>query len=133
MSGPDGTSADGVRVLVVDDNADPAASLAMLVEALGSEVTMAHDGHAALARLAQCRPHVVLLDIGLPGLDGYETCRRMRDEPAGRDAIIVAITGRGQAHDKQRAAEAGFDIHLTKPADPAVLGRLLVEARQPLA
>ncbi|HEX7798184.1 MAG TPA: GAF domain-containing protein [Vicinamibacterales bacterium] len=113
------------RVLIVDDNEDAAESLAMLIEVLGGQARIALNGHAGLQAVTEFRPDLVLLDIGMPGIDGYETCRRIRLEPFGRDVLIVALTGWGQEQDKRRAIDAGFDAHLTKPADPAVLERIL--------
>jgi signal transduction histidine kinase/CheY-like chemotaxis protein len=113
------------RVLIVDDNEDAAESLAMLIEVLGGQSRIALNGQAGLQAVSEFRPDLVLLDIGMPGIDGYETCRRIRLEPFGRDVLIVALTGWGQEQDKRRALDAGFDAHLTKPADPAVLERIL--------
>jgi PAS domain S-box-containing protein len=117
------------RVLVIDDNEDAAGSMALWLEALGSQVRIAHDGESAVRAIAEFRPDVVLLDIGMPGMDGYETCRRIRFEPFGSDVFIVALTGWGQEQDKVLATKAGFDAHLTKPADPAVLERILSATR----
>ena len=116
------------RVLVVDDNADAADTLAALVHALGLESRTAADGPGAIQCAIDFSPEVILLDIGMPGMDGYETCRRIREHGFGNRAFIIAITGWGQDADKLRATDAGFDAHLTKPADPAVLERLLAEA-----
>jgi PAS domain S-box-containing protein len=113
------------RVVIVDDNQDAAETLALLVEALGGETRVAHDGDGGLQAVVEFSPDVVLLDLGLPGMDGYETCRRIRTLPAGSAIHIVAVTGWGQERDKRRAREAGFDAHLTKPADPSVLERIL--------
>jgi CheY-like chemotaxis protein/nitrogen-specific signal transduction histidine kinase len=113
------------RVLIVDDNEDAAESLAMLIEMLGGQARIALNGEAGLQAVTEFHPDLVLLDIGMPGIDGYETCRRIRLEPAGRDVLVVALTGWGQEQDKRRAIDAGFDAHLTKPADPAVLERIL--------
>jgi CheY-like chemotaxis protein len=115
------------RVVIIDDNADAAAMLAMLIGDLGGEVHVAHDGAAGAELVQRIRPDVVLLDIGMPAMDGYETCRRIRSESSVRDLFIVALTGWGQEQDKQRAHDAGFDAHLTKPADPASLARLLAD------
>jgi CheY-like chemotaxis protein len=120
-------AAVGRRVLVVEDNEDSATMLAMLVQALGGEARTAGDGESAVRAVADFRPEVVLLDIGLPGIDGYETCRQIRQQ-LGTAVKIVAITGWGQEQDKQRAREAGFDTHLTKPADPSALEAILVDA-----
>ncbi|MRG94074.1 PAS domain-containing hybrid sensor histidine kinase/response regulator [Polyangium spumosum] len=103
------------RVLVVDDNVDAAETMAALLETLGHQVAVAHDGEAALEAVSSGSPEVVLLDIGLPRMDGYEVCRRLRDGRAARP-FIVAITGYGQAEDRDRALRAGFDAHLVKPA-----------------
>lgn len=119
---------DGRRVLVVDDNADVAESTATMLELFGHQVTMAADGQQALQAVESFRPDVVLLDIGLPGLDGYEVARRLRQRPAGRAALLVALTGYGQAADRQRGREAGFDEHLLKPVDPAQLAELVAQA-----
>lgn len=123
------TSPDKRRVLVVDDNRDAAESLAMLLEISGYEVRVAYDGMQALEELERFHPDVVLLDIGMPGLDGYEVARRMRASPRGKAVRLVALTGWGQGQDKCRAAEAGFDEHLTKPVDPALIETLLTVDR----
>jgi PAS domain S-box-containing protein len=112
------------RVVVIDDHADAANATAMLIAALGGEAHVACDGERGLAEVLAVRPDLVLLDIGMPGLDGYETCRRIR-RTLGSSVVIVALTGWGQEQDKQAAVLAGFDAHLTKPADPAALARLL--------
>lgn len=117
------------RVLVVDDNRDAADSLAMLLQLDGSSVQVAVTGAEALAVFEQMRPEAVLLDIGLPDIDGYEVARRMRAASGGKDAMLIALTGWGQEEDKRRAAEAGFDEHLTKPVDPDVL-RILLSAER---
>jgi signal transduction histidine kinase/CheY-like chemotaxis protein len=119
------------RVLVIDDNRDAATVVAMLVRELGGECRTAFDGESALTELLTYRPDVVLLDIGLPAMDGYDTCRRIR-ERFGDEIVIVALTGFGQAQDKARAAAAGFSSHLTKPADPAALTSLLARCRPAL-
>lgn len=113
------------RTLVVDDNRDGADLLASLLEALGNVVRVAYDGETAVTASAEYRPHVVLLDLGLPKLNGYEACRRIRAQPGGEQRMIIAQTGWGQAEDHERTREAGFDHHLVKPIDPDVLGRLL--------
>jgi CheY-like chemotaxis protein len=107
-------------VVVIDDNADAADTLGMLVEALGGKAHVAHDGGTGIQCLRDVEADVVLLDIGMPGMDGYETCRRIRAEFVG-PFFIIALTGWGQEQDKQRALDAGFDAHLTKPADPGAL------------
>ena len=108
------------RVLVIDDNSDAASTVAMLIEQLGGECMTAHDGESGLRGILEYRPEVVLLDIGMPGMDGYETCRRIRQD-FGEELVVVALTGFGQEQDKDAAVTAGFDAHLTKPADPAAL------------
>jgi len=113
------------RVLVVDDNRDAAESLASMVALLGGEVRTAHDGPGGVEAAASFRPDVILLDIGLPGLDGYEACRRIRATPWGKEICLVALTGWGNDRDKERAADAGFNLHLRKPADPIALKRFL--------
>jgi CheY-like chemotaxis protein len=119
------------RVLVVDDNIDAAESLSLLLQADGHHTELAHDGLTAVAATKRFAPHIVLLDIGLPGLNGYEAAMRMRlHNPEGSSRpTLVALTGWGQQQDRERAAEAGFDLHMTKPVDPAVIMAL---ARDPL-
>ena len=113
--------ASRMRMLVVDDNGDSADSLALLLSLAGHETHVARDGREALLRAATLRPDAVLLDLGLPGLSGYEVCRRLRVEPWAREIPIIAITGWGQDDDRRRSKEAGFDAHLVKPV---VLGEL---------
>ena len=105
------------RVLIVDDNRDSADSLAMLLEITNNETYMAHDGVSALEAIEQHRPEVVLLDIGLPKLDGHEVCRRVREQPWGKSIVIIALTGWGQEDDRRKSHEAGFNGHLVKPVD----------------
>jgi CheY-like chemotaxis protein/two-component sensor histidine kinase len=116
------------RVLIVDDNRDSADSLSMLLELTGNRTYVAHDGLEAIEAAERYRPEVMLLDIGLPKLDGHEVCRRIREQPWGKDVIMIALTGWGQEDDRRRTREAGFDHHLVKPADmvalQAVLGTL---------
>lgn len=116
--------APGVRVLVADDNRDAAEMLSTLLSFLGCEVREVHDGQAAVDEAARFGPDVAILDIGMPHLDGYAACRRIRAE-RGDAMTLVALTGWGQEHDRQRGAQAGFDHHLVKPVDIAVLTRLL--------
>ncbi|MEP6790736.1 MAG: ATP-binding protein [Ramlibacter sp.] len=113
------------RVLVVDDNRDAAESLAMVLEMLGADVRVAHDGMAAIEAFGAYRPSVVLLDIGMPGMNGYEVARALRLRGAEIPATLVALTGWGQDADRQRAKEAGFDHHLVKPAEIDALQQLL--------
>ncbi|HEX3999988.1 MAG TPA: CHASE3 domain-containing protein [Pirellulales bacterium] len=113
------------RVLVVDDNDDSLASLAMLVRMMGNDVRTAVDGPTALEAAREFRPEVVLLDVGLPGMNGHEVGRRMREMPEAKGAILVAQTGWGQTEDRRKSAAAGFDAHLVKPVDPAALQKIL--------
>jgi len=106
------------RVLLVEDNADAAEAMLLLLREYGHEALVVHDGFEALDAAHAFDPDVVLLDIGLPGLDGYEIARRMRAMPRLADALIVAVSGYGQEKDRQRSAAAGFDAHLVKPIDP---------------
>jgi PAS domain S-box-containing protein len=114
-----------LRILVVDDNPDAADSLGMVLRMMGHEVHTAHDGLEAVGAATAFQPEVVLLDIGLPKLNGYEVARRIRDQPAGTEVLLVALSGWGQEEDRQRAREAGFDGHMTKPVDVRALQRLL--------
>ena len=118
-----------VRVLLVDDNVDAAESLAMLLRLWGHEVAVAHDGPAALRAAEAQRPEVALLDIGLPGMDGYELARRLRSQPGLGRAVLVALTGWGQEEDRRRSQEAGFDHHLTKPVELSALQELLAQTQ----
>ena len=113
------------RILIVDDNLDSAKSLAMLLDLSGQETHMAHDGTRGLAEAERLRPDLVLLDIGLPGLNGYEVCRRIRETPWGKDLAVVALTGWGQEEDRARSKDAGFSAHLVKPVDFVALMRTL--------
>ncbi|HEX7283901.1 MAG TPA: response regulator, partial [Vicinamibacterales bacterium] len=113
------------RILIVDDSRDGGESLAMLLRVLGAEVALAHSGRQALERVASFNPDVVLLDIGMPGMDGYEVARRIRANPAHRNMQLIALTGWGQDEDRQRSAAAGFNHHLVKPADVDKLRQLL--------
>jgi PAS domain S-box-containing protein len=116
---------EGLTVLVIDDNTDAADSVGMLLGAMGCSVRVAYDGPSALTALTDFNAKVVLLDIGMPGMDGYETCRRIREKWGGA-VTVVAITGWGQQSDKRSALQSGFDAHITKPADPAKLEQILV-------
>ncbi|HEU4619724.1 MAG TPA: PAS domain S-box protein [Gammaproteobacteria bacterium] len=118
-------SGDRGRVLIVDDNVDAAAILAKLLELKGHAVRAVNDGPAALHVMDSFAPRIVLLDIGLPEMDGYEVARRIRARPEGREILLIAVTGWGQHEDKQRAACAGFDHHVTKPVDLRSLERLM--------
>lgn len=113
------------RILVVDDNVDGATSLALLLELGGHEVSVAFNGTDALERIPVLKPHVLLLDIGLPGLSGFDICRQVRAMPEGAGMVIVALTGWGQEQDRARSREAGFDAHLVKPVGHEDLLRTL--------
>jgi CheY-like chemotaxis protein len=115
------------RVLLVEDNADAAFSLRLLLELAGHEVTVAHDGRTGLETALRLRPDVVLCDLGLPELDGFEVARALRGDPDTAGTYLVAVSGYGQDDDRRRSREAGFDTHLTKPVDPCHLQRLLDE------
>jgi PAS domain S-box-containing protein len=116
-------------VLIVDDNRDAAHSLGLLLRMLGHDVQTANDGPSALQVLASYRPAVILLDLGMPGMDGYEVVRRARELPQCKDSIFVALTGWGQEEDRQRTRDAGFDHHLLKPVNLGALKVLLTEAQ----
>jgi CheY-like chemotaxis protein len=116
------------RVVVIDDNVDAANAMKRLVTVLGGECRAAYNGEAGLAEVLAFRPDIVFLDIGMPGIDGYEVCRRIRRQ-IGSDLVVVALTGWGQERNKQEAARAGFDLHLTKPADPLALETILETGR----
>lgn len=117
------------RVLIVDDNQAAASLLSSVVKMLGNEVRTAGDGEEAIAMADDFRPDVILMDLGMPKLNGYDAARHIRQQPWGRKMLLVALTGWGQDGDKQRTKEAGFDHHLVKPADPAELQNLLAEPK----
>jgi len=123
------TTTTGYRILVVDDNRDSATSLATLLNLTGNKTHTAYDGLEAVEAAATFRPDVILLDIGLPKLNGYEACRKIREQPWSKDIVIVALTGWGQDEDRRKSQEVGFNGHLVKPADHAVLMKLLAELR----
>jgi len=116
-------------ILVVDDNVDAASSIAMFLRMLGHDVDIENDGPSALDRIAAAPPEIVFLDIGLPGLDGYEVARRVRERPEGQGIRLYAMTGYGQESDKKRALASGFDAHLVKPVPPAELLQLIEAER----
>ena len=122
-------SATRQRVVVADDNIDAANTLAMVLEHDGYVVHVAHDGASAYELATRVRPAAAFLDIGMPGLDGYALARKLRDESWGRDILLVATTGWGQAEDRRRALDSGFDEHLTKPVDPREPLRMLARRR----
>jgi CheY-like chemotaxis protein len=120
------------RILVVDDNVDAAETLAALLELQGHRVAVAHDGERALELAREFVPDIALLDLGMPGMDGYELARAFRDNPSTRGVQIIAVSGYGRAEDRARTRQAGFDMHVTKPVDPEVL-RKVVEGPSPSA
>ena len=113
------------RLLVVDDNRDAAESMSMLLELWGHDVAYAYDGPSALETAEQWHPQAVFLDIGLPGMDGYEVAEKLRELPHARDAVLIAITGYGQEDDRVRSQRAGIDHHLVKPVAPDALRNLI--------
>jgi signal transduction histidine kinase/ActR/RegA family two-component response regulator len=118
------------RILVVDDNRDSADSLGMILKSQGAEVYTANDGPTALEAIHNIGPSVVLLDIGLPGMDGYEVARRLREQEEHREVTVIALTGWGQEEDRKRSKEAGIDYHLVKPVDPRTLQALLASLQK---
>ena len=115
------------RILVVDDNADAMSSMAMMLEIMGGDVRTAHDGLEAVKVAETFRPHLILMDIGMPNLNGYDACRRIRRQGWGKNAVIVALTGWGQKEDMRISEEAGFNSHLVKPVEPATLEKLVAD------
>ena len=115
------------RILVVDDNEDAVDSLGMLLRLTGNQVHVAYDGLEAVGAVVAFQPDVVLMDIGLPKLNGFEVARRIREQPGGGDIRLIALTGWGQEEDRRRTREAGFDHHLTKPFDCHTLRTILSE------
>ncbi|MBA2673734.1 response regulator [Ramlibacter sp.] len=126
----DAGSGQPLRIVVADDNVDAAETLAVLLELLGHSVWQANDGEAAVRLVAEHDPQLVLLDIGMPKLNGLGACRQIRAQPGGEQRFIVALTGWGQPHDLQQSTEAGFDRHLVKPADAPVLEQLVAQLPQ---
>ena len=114
-----------LRILVVDDNYDAAESMAVLLGLYGNEVQMRHDGVAAITAFSDFKPHVIFLDITLPGLDGYDAAKQIRLHPDGGSVTLVALTGLGRDEDIRRSTAAGFDHHLVKPVSPNTLIELL--------
>src|SRR5258706_5127563 len=115
------------RILVADDNSDAASSLGMLLEMMGHEVCIVHDGVEAVAKASTFGPDIILLDLGMPQLNGYEACSRIRAQPSNKGTLIVALTGWTQDDKKQRSQQAGFDLHLIKPVELPALEKLLRE------
>ncbi len=125
MPAAPGRAPTRLRVLVVEDNRDAADSLVMLLEVFGYDVTVAYTGPSGVEAAAAWGPDAVVCDIGLPGLDGYGVARALRRNPATAKAHLIAVTGYGGDEDRRLSREAGFDAHLTKPADPTALQELL--------
>jgi CheY-like chemotaxis protein/two-component sensor histidine kinase len=121
------TAPSAMRILIVDDNRDAADTLGRLLRIVGHDVRTAYDGEQGVQAANEFRPHAMLLDIGMPKLNGYDACRHIRQEPWGKNIVLVAVTGWGQDQDKQKAEEAGFDRHMVKPVEPKRLMRLLEE------
>jgi CheY-like chemotaxis protein len=130
---PDETTGPSLRVLLVDDWPDAAKAMAALMRLWGHDARIAHDGAAALDLAALYRPHVIFLDVGLPGIDGYQVARRLRANPSFHETFIVSVTGCADEESQRLSREAGCDGHLTKPVDLAGLERLLASRRQRLA
>ncbi len=126
QDGDKAKSISNLRILVVDDNRDAAQTLAMLIKIMGNNVHTAHDGEEAVAAAGKFRPDVVLCDIGLPKMNGYEACRRMKEQAWDKNMILIAVTGWGQDEDRRKSEEAGFDHHLVKPVDLNSLSNLLL-------
>ena len=121
------TAMDELRILVVDDNTDAAESLKMLLSVFGHQVEIAHDGISALAVARSHSPQVVFLDIGLPGMDGYEVARRFRNDEGLARSKLIALSGYGTENDQQRSRAAGFNRHLVKPVDPSELPAIIAQ------
>jgi len=117
------------KILVVDDNHDSALSMAMMLSIMGHDTRTAHDGESAVATAESFLPDVVLLDIGLPKLNGYEVAQRIREKAWGASMYLIAVTGWGQDEDRQRSSEVGLNQHMVKPVEPAALEKLLAELR----
>jgi PAS domain S-box-containing protein len=124
-------SAHRRRVLIADDNIDAASSLSLMLQVMGNDVRVAHDGLEALAVAEAFHPDAILLDIGMPGLNGYEVCRKLRERGETSRALIIALTGWGQEDDRRRSRDFGFDQHLVKPVEPSTLAAAL--GREPVA
>ena len=121
------TTTTSRRILVVDDNRISAVSMAKLLQMTGNETYTAHDGVAAVEATTTFHPEVVLLDIGLPKLNGYEAARKIREQPWGKNIVLVAVTGWGQDEDRQKSRDAGFNGHIVKPVELTSLMKLLTE------
>ena len=129
-TGPSASAVSPRRILVVDDNRDAAESLAVLLRMMGHDVRIAHDGMTALGMAADHPAHLAFLDIGMPGMDGYELAKKLRQLPGLDNMFLVALTGLGQADDRRRTEAAGFDLHLVKPIEPDALPTVLTRVGQ---
>ena len=127
---PDAPST-GHRILVVDDDVDAADSLGMLLDMMGHQIHVAYDGRSAIDATRTFRPEVILLDIGMPGMDGHDTCRQLRQLPWAQGITIVALTGWGQEQARRESREAGFDLHFVKPVNPDHILEALARRRVP--
>ncbi len=119
-----GLTSHRLKILVVDDNRDAAESLSTLLQLKGHEVRRAYDGENALQLAEEYRPQLVLLDLGMPKMNGYEACRRIREHAWGAQMTLIAVTGWGQEDDRRKSSDAGFDGHLVKPVEPETLEEL---------
>jgi len=119
------TAARRFKILVVDDNHDSALSLAMMLSIMGHDTRTAHDGESAVATAETFLPDVILLDIGLPKLNGYEVAQRIRETSWGTSMYLIAVTGWGQDEDRQRSSEVGLNLHMVKPVEPSALEKVL--------
>lgn len=130
MAGTPSQPSEPCRVLVVDDNVDVAKSMGMLLTVLGADSRVVYDGPAALEMLRSYRPMIALIDLGMPGMDGCELARRIRQEPGGEGVVLAALTGWDQDEERRRTVAAGFDHHFVKPVNAAVLENLLANPRR---
>lgn len=119
------TNAAKPLILVVDDNQEAANTMALLLKLTGNEVHVRYDRQAGVEAAGQLRPSVIIMDISMPGMDGYQACRASREQPWGKTMKLIALSGYGQADDRQRSNQAGFDVHLVKPVDPLALQQLI--------
>jgi CheY-like chemotaxis protein len=131
-SGKDGPAApqSSLRILIVDDNRDSTDSLVMLLRLMGNDTRTAYDGQQGVDVAGEFRPDVIMLDIDLPKLNGYEACQCIREQSWGKNAVLIAVTGWGQEEDRRLSREAGFDYHMVKPVDPQELMKLLADFQQ---
>jgi CheY-like chemotaxis protein len=131
MSERDIVAVAGARIMLVEDHPDAAESLGLLLELLGHRVSVFSEGDAALRAAHSDPPDIMVVDIGLPGIDGYEVARRVRRDPAVQHAVLIALTGYGCEDDRRESAAAGFDYHLVKPVEPRALENLVTQLGRP--